>query len=695
VLEDKNVSVETAHAQLKLAQDDLTRKADDLEQASKYKSEFLANMSHELRSPLNSILIFSDLLAKNGRGSLSAKEVEFAKSVHSSGTDLLRLIEDILDLSKVEAGRLDIVAERFDLREQTDALRETFRPQAEGKGLAFEIEVEAGVPGVWATDRHRLGQILRNFVSNAVKFTDRGNVTLRIAKAAAVAPGSGVDPALAVELAVTDTGIGIKKEDQGKLFVAFQQIDAGANRRFAGTGLGLSISQKLAACLGGYVSMDSTPGRGSTFRVVVPYELGAPDMRPSAADLPRDLPPPLTALPPIPDDRHDVGVDDRILLIVEDDGDFARYLVDNGRSRGFKCIVARTGEDGVKDALAFRPSGIILDMKLPGMSGLSVLDRLRSEPSTKRTPVHVISAYEYHIEASKYENVSYLRKPITHDQLQTVIDQIGGGGGSPKRKILVVGRAGKERDDVAQAIAKVPARHAFAETGAAAVALVRDDAFDCIVMDVQLQQESAVQVLRELKATAGGERTPIIILSDTQLAPAVKADVERLASSVIVRGEKAKDRLLDEVCLFLHKVEAEAPAAAPRDPSVYDASFHGRKVLLVDDDMRNLFAIMTILEAQGMVIQTATNGREALAQLEATPDFDLVLMDMMMPEVDGYEATRIIRKDARFERLPVIALTARAMKGEREECLAAGASDYLSKPLSVDQLLALIKVWLA
>lgn len=696
-LEHKNATVEAAHIDLERAQNELKRKADDLETASRYKSEFLANMSHELRSPLNSILIFSEMLAKNNHGSLRAKEVEFARSINSSGTDLLRLIEDILDLSKVEAGRLDINPERFDLDLLIAALDESFRPQAEGKGLGFSVVVEADVPRSWMTDQHRLNQILRNFLSNAIKFTDKGEVGLRIARAVSLAPGSSLDPALAIDLAVSDSGIGIRKEDQNKLFVAFQQIDAKSNRRFPGTGLGLSITKNLATCLGGYVGMDSVPGQGSVFRAVLPYELEKPGA-PSATHLAKDeqaAPPQVLPLPPIPDDRASVAVNDKILLIIEDDGDFARYLVDNGRARGFKCIVARTGEDGLRDALIFRPTGIILDIKLPGMNGLSVLDRLTSDPMTKRIPVHVISAFEYQIEAQKYENVGYLRKPITHAQLQAIIDRFGGTSGELKRSILVVGREGKERDEVVQSIGKDVVRVTLADSGAAAIALLRDEAFDCIIMDVDLPEESAVDVLQKIKSLGGRETVPVIVLSDVELKPGMDTDVARFASSIIVRGDKGKERLLDEVSLFLHKVESALPSDVTRDLSATSEAFKGRQVLLVDDDMRNLFAIMTVLEGQGMIVQTATNGREAIDKLEGQPNFDIVLMDMMMPEVDGYQAMREIRKDRRFQKLPIIALTARAMKGEREDCLAAGASDYLSKPLKVDQLLALIKIWVA
>lgn len=703
-LEGKNASIEIAHVDLERAQVELQRRASDLEQASRYKSEFLANMSHELRSPLNGILIFSEILAKNDHGTLTAKEVEFSRSIHSSGTDLLRLIEDILDLSKVEAGRLEISPERFDLDDLLKALEGNLRAQAEGKGLQFRISVDPDVPRDWFTDQHRLNQILRNFLSNALKFTDKGEVALRISKAKSLRDGCGVDPSLAIELAVSDTGIGIKKDDQHKLFVPFQQIDAKSNRRFPGTGLGLSITQKLAVCLGGYVSMESEPGKGSIFRVILPYEMNTqttvsipgPNLRElSSSPLdPRELSPAPPPSLPIADDRDSIGVNDRTLLIIEDDRAFAGYLVDNGRALGFKCIVACSGEDGLRDALAFRPSGIILDIKLPGMNGLSVLDRLRSEPATKRIPVHVISAFEYQIEARKHENVDFLKKPISHAQLQTVINKFGSRAGTATQRILVIGRKGRDQDDIAQSIAGQVDQVSLATSGPMAVERLQNEAFDCIIMDANAVQEEVVTVLQKIKGTAAQEALPIIVLSDSEFSPDLNSDISRLANSIIVRGEKAKERLLDEVSLFLHKVESDLPKEMERQLSMASESFQNRQVLLVDDDMRNLFAIMTVLEAQGMIVHTATNGREAIQKLDSLPKVDIVLMDMMMPEVDGYDATREIRKDSRFQNLPIIALTARAMKGEREECLAAGASDYLSKPLKVDQLLTLIKLWL-
>jgi signal transduction histidine kinase/CheY-like chemotaxis protein len=695
-LEERNASVEQARQALEVAQSELERKAGDLEQASRYKSEFLANMSHELRSPLNSILIFSDLLARNERSALLPKEVEFARSINTSGTDLLRLIEDILDLSKVEAGRLDIVAEPFTLEDDLVAeLTRTFEPQAAAKGLRLDVEIASDVPRRWRTDRHRLGQVLRNFLSNAIKFTDAGTVTLRIARPAALDPTRGVDPRTAIELAVSDTGIGIKPEDQSKLFVAFQQIDAGSNRRFSGTGLGLSISQRVAGGLGGYVGMRSEPGRGSTFHVVVPCELdGAPSASPAAAEV-RTPPAPAPDLPPVPDDRDGIAADDRVMLIVEDDAAFATYLADNCRRRGFKCLVARSGEDGLRLAETFRPSGVILDIKLPGMNGLAVLDRLRSAPATRRTPVHVISAVDFRVDGQKHPHVGYLKKPVTPAQLAAVIDGMDGATGAAGRRIVVLAQAQREREEVAKIVRGHGARVRFAESGAAALDLLKAEPCDGVILDLDCVPEGAVETLRQIKSTAGNERLPVIILSDRELGPVLDTEIARYAGAVVVRGDKAKERLLDEVSLFLHSVDSTAPSQAPRELATTTSTFKGRHVLLVDDDMRNLFAIMTVLEAQGMTVQTATNGREALAALEGQETFDLVLMDMMMPEVDGYEAMRRIRTQERFQKLPIIALTARAMKGERDDCLAAGASDYLAKPLKIDQLLALISLWLA
>jgi len=711
-LEVKNTSIQTAHQEIQRAKEEVDLKASELEAASRYKSEFLANMSHELRSPLNSVLVFSEILAKNEHATLSRKEVEFAHTIHASGTDLLNLIEDILDLSKVEAGRLELRPERFDLNELIGGIDAGFRAQVEQKGLELVIDIADDVPTFWHTDRQRVTQIVRNFLSNAIKFTDRGAITLRVRRPQAVHASAATTTEGLAQISVIDTGIGIRQEDQVKLFKAFQQIDSGPNRRYSGTGLGLSISLKLAQLLGGRVEMTSEPGSGSTFSAILPIaheaepvaaayaesEAMAAAPTPLLADI---VPFPtggLRAPPPaaIADDRLGITPEDKSILIIEDDPAFAQHVVDCCHARGFKCLVATTGERGLDDAATFLPGGIILDIALPGMSGLAALDHLKRDPRTKRIPVHVVSAADYRIEVERHEHVGFLRKPVSLAQLKSVLDGLEGQASGTQRRVLVVAQPSAERENVIQMIERQSALPRPADSGSAALDLLGTESFNCIVMDLHLPDASGLEVLQKIKEQPESG-VPVIVLAEHELTKAEEQDIMRYAGSIIVKGEKAAERLIDEVNLFLHSVGPQLPSGvrklsgSPPGPH----ALAGRQVLLVDDDMRNLFAIMSILEAEGMVVHTANDGREALTLLDTHADIALVLMDMMMPEMDGYEATREIRKIERLKKLPVIALTARAMKGEREQCLAAGADDYMSKPLKVDQLLALIRLWLA
>ncbi len=697
-LEQANAQLEKQARSLAEQRDELVRTGNELQRSNDYKSQFVANMSHELRTPLNSVLILAKLLADNRDGNLDAEQIKFAQTIHAAGNDLLALINDILDLSKIEAGMLDVRLEAIPLARLTDDLSRTFQPIASAKQLALAFRIEPGAPDAIDSDPTRLPQILRNLLSNALKFTERGGVSLAIAGAGGT-----------VQFAVRDTGIGIAADQHERIFEAFRQSDGGRNRKFNGTGLGLAISRDLAHLLGGELRVASAPGQGSTFTLTLPVR---PDRRaPAAVQCPTaqrptthaapratsPAPPPAAAGPaPFPDDRDRAPGAARSLLVIEDDVAFARVIFDLAHELEFSCVAATTAEDGLALARRIAPSAVVLDIGLPDRSGLAVLDTLKRDPETRHIPVHVCSVTDDTRGALAMGAAGYAVKPVDRERLVEAIRQLEAKFTQKLRRVLIVEHDAVARDATAQLLASDGVELIAAATAGEALDQLAASTFDCVVLDLELPGPSGLDLLTDM-AREQSAFPPVIVYSGRALSHDEVQALDRLSHSIVIKGARSPERLLDEVTLFLHQVESRLPPDRRRmlrDARSRDAALDGRRILVVEDDVRNVFALTNVLEPRGAAVEIARNGREALDRLAARPDVDLVLMDIMMPEMDGLEATRRIRQDARFARLPVIALTAQAMADDRERCLAAGANDYIAKPLDVDRLLSLVRVWI-
>ncbi len=698
-LSERTEALDRKNDELLQAQDELQARAEELQRSSKYKSEFLANMSHELRTPLNSSLILAKLLAENGEGNLSDEQVKFAESIYSAGNDLLNLINDILDIAKVEAGKLEVRPESTQVERLVEGLRGMFEPLAGHKGLAFEVTTEAQVPATLFTDRQRLEQILKNLLSNAIKFTERGKVSLNI----------GYQPGTGIVFAVRDTGIGIAADQQQAIFGAFHQVDGTSNRRYGGTGLGLSISRDLAHLLGGQISVDSSPGQGSVFSLILPerYERVAQDIEPLS------LRPAVDSLPPAPqapavaapkrqapafaDDRERAPFGNRCILVIEDEPNFARILFDLAHELGYSCLVAQGADEGFELAAQYIPDAILLDMRLPDHSGLTVLQRLKEQASTRHIPVHIISV-EDRVEAAMHMGaVGYAVKPTSREQLKEVFARLEAKLTQKLKHILLVEDDDLQRESIARLIGDDDVEITAVAMAQDALALLRENIYDCMIIDLKLPDMLGNELLKRMTAEDIRAFPPVIVYTGRNLTREEEADLLKYSRSIIIKGARSPERLLDEVTLFLHKVESQLSNERQRmlkTARSRDKVFEGRKVLLVDDDVRNIFALTSALEHKGAIVEIGRNGREAIERLEQHDDIDLVLMDVMMPEMDGFEATRLIRQQPRWRKLPIIAVTAKAMKDDQQRCLQAGANDYLAKPIDLDRLFSLIRVWL-
>jgi CheY-like chemotaxis protein/CHASE3 domain sensor protein len=676
-------------------QSEVVAKARELERASQFKSDFLSNMSHELRTPLNSSLILAKLLADNRDGNLSAEQIKFAQTIYTAGNDLLTLINDILDLSKIESGKMDVHAETVALESLRDGVCRTFEPVAAQKGLSFEVVLDPALPATIETDAQRLDQVLKNLISNALKFTERGAVTVHIRPQAE-----------RIEFAVQDTGIGIASEQQGIIFEAFRQADGTTNRKYGGTGLGLSISRELSRLLGGDIGVQSEPGKGSTFTLSIPPVFAGPSEPRMAPSAPLRGLPQRSAQTPLPEEDRapdsrlpsvTLGPGERLSLVIEDDAAFASILEDVAREAGFQCVVASTALQGFELAKKHLPTGIILDMKLPDHTGLSVLDRLKRDPDTRHIPVHVISAADYTETALSMGAAAYLTKPVAREQLVEAFRDLEVRSSRQLRRVLVVEDDPALRTSVANLLGKSDVEIKTAATVAEALELLKQHTFDCIVTDLSLPDQSGYELLETMARDEPYSIPPVIVYTGRSLDAEEEQRLRKYSKSIIIKGARSPERLLDEVTLFLHQVEAELPMAQQRllkEARHREAVFEGRTILIVEDDVRNVFALSSVLEPKGAKVVIARNGFEALAALEREQNIDLVLMDVMMPEMDGLEATRRIRQKPEWYRLPIIALTAKAMRDDHERCLAAGANDYLAKPLDVEMLLSLLRVWM-
>jgi HAMP domain-containing protein/CheY-like chemotaxis protein/signal transduction histidine kinase len=708
-VEEKNREVEEARWEME-------EKAEQLALTSKYKSEFLANMSHELRTPLNSMLILSRQLAENGEENLSTKQVQFAETIHSSGSDLLSLINDILDLSKIESGMMGIEVSDVLIDEVTEQIGRSFHQLAQDKNIGFVVERAENVDPMLKTDDKRLQQILMNLLSNAFKFTEQGNVVLKVEKAR---PGErffldSLNRAPEVlAFSVSDTGIGIPADKQRIIFEAFQQADGTTSRKYGGTGLGLSISREIARLLGGEIRVTSVPGEGSTFTLFLPREYVAAravapaDRKPTVKEMEAAWTPAetfnLEALllndqSPVMDDRLEIQEGDRVVLIVEDDTKFVNILVDLAHEKGFKCLVAPTGTVALALAHKYNPVAITLDIRLPDRDGWTILDRLKHDPRTRHIPVHIISVEAHRRRALRLGALTHLQKPVTNGALEKTFDDLKDFLARDARELLLVEDDDAQRMSLVELIGNGDVRTTAVGTGKEALRRLKTQKFDCMVLDLKLPDMTGFDLIEKLHNEQGSPNLPIIVYTGKELTRKEEIQLRRVATSVIIKEADSPERLLAETALFLHRVEADLPEPKRRmleQLNRRDPVLAGRKVLIVDDDVRNIFALTSALESYNMKVVHAENGQRGIELLKATPSVEAVLMDIMMPEMDGYEAIAAIRQMESFNSLPIIALTAKAMKADRDHCLEVGASDYISKPLDIDQLLSLLRVWLS
>ena len=706
-LAERNVEVERKNQEIEQARRALEEQATELSLTSKYKSEFLANMSHELRTPLNSILILGQQLADNPDGNLNSKQVEFARTIHGAGTDLLNLISDILDLSKIESGTVTVEAQEIAFTSLLDAVGRPFRHEAEARGLSFDVYTSPDLARTITTDSKRLQQVLKNLLSNAFKFTEQGGVWLKVSPA--TAGWSAGHPILdqahdVVAFEVSDSGIGIPIDKQKIIFEAFQQADASTNRKYGGTGLGLAISRELSNLLGGEIHLRSTPSMGSNFTLYLPLHYAGPSL--AIRPAPVSAPPPQAALPvgpteravqQIKDDRTEIEPGDPVLLIVEDDPHYARIILELARDKGFKALIAMRGIDALALAEEFRPTAVSLDVFLPDMLGWTVLSQLKQNPLTRHIPVQIITLDEDRQHGLARGAFSFVTKPTTTAGVEAALSRIKEYTAPRRKRLLVVEDNAAERMSIVELLAGDDIEIVTADMGAEALSILREGPCDCAVLDLRLPDMSGFEVLEQLSADAELSDVPVVVFTGRELSAEEDARLHTMARSIVVKGVESPERLLDETSLLLHRVVTDL---SPEKQQMLerlnrsDEDLVGKIALLVDDDARNIFALSSMLERRGMKVLTATTGREAIGLAQLTPDLAIVLMDIMMPEMDGYQTMAAIRDDPAFRRLPIIALTAKAMKGDREKCLEAGASEYLAKPVNTEQLLSAMRSWL-
>jgi CheY-like chemotaxis protein/signal transduction histidine kinase/HAMP domain-containing protein len=709
LLASRNEEVERKNREVEQARRALEEKASQLALTSKYKSEFLANMSHELRTPLNSLLILSRQLAENPDENLSPRQVEFAETINASGKDLLNLINDILDLSKIESGTVTVESGEVTFEELKATVERSFRHLAESKGLSFGVELAPSLPRSMNTDPGRLLQIIKNLLANAFKFTEKGGIAVRVS----AADGSRAENPLlrgarsVVAFAVTDTGIGIAPEKQRIIFEAFQQADGGTARQYGGTGLGLAISRELARLLGGEIRLESEPDRGSTFTLYLPLHFvtatPAPADRPFARPhAPITVPVPAPAMEPpslpapeVADDRAALHPGDRVALIVEDDPAFSRFLYDLAHESGFKAVIASRGHQALGLVRDMKPDAITLDISLPDIDGWRVLERLKEEPSTRHIPVWVISVAEEPERILRRGALGFLHKPAERSELSAAFDALSEFIGRPQKKLLLVEDDDVQRRSIVDLVGNGDVVTTAVENGAQALAALDRERFDCLVVDLMLPDVPGLELLQRLKTREDLRRVPIIVYTGKDLTHEEERALYKAAESILIKDVRSPERLLDETALFLHRRAADlAPSKREMVERLHRPDvLAGKTVLIVDDDIRNTFAMTAVLERHHMNVLSAENGKDALEILGRERALDVVLMDIMLPGMDGYEVTRAIRQMPRHQSLPVIAVTAKAMKGDREKCLEAGANDYIAKPADTDQLLALLRAW--
>ncbi|RXK87441.1 response regulator [Filimonas effusa] len=690
---------------------EIQRKAEQLALSTKYKSEFLANMSHELRTPLNSILLLSRLMAENNEHNLNSDQVEYANVILSSGQGLLALIDEILDLSKIESGKMELDYSNVLLGEITNDMNALFVPMAKQKGISFDVSVAPDAPGMIETDKMRLEQILKNLLSNALKFTSQGSVSLRFQ------PSDRRD---ILAITVRDTGIGISKEKQQLIFEAFQQADGSTRRKYGGTGLGLSISRELVKLLGGSIELQSEVNEGSVFTVYVPVSKAAAALQTpkepakpvistteelveqelKAVEFPAAAERYIADIIPenVPDDRKVITPADNTILIVEDDVNFAKSLLEYTRKKGYKGIVSVRGDEAVPLAMQYQPAGILLDIQLPVKDGWEVMEMLKSNQQTRHIPVHIMSSYEFKYQSISKGAVDFINKPVAFEQMHEIFEKIEHVLNSNPRKVLIVEENPKHAKALAYFLETFKVSAEIKDNVGDSVEALSKQEVNCVILDMGIPDQSAYDTLEQVKKSPGLENLPIIIFTGKSLSKAEELRIKKYADSIVIKTAHSYQRILDEVSLFLHLVEEKKESEEPVKPykslGLLQDVLKDKKVLIADDDVRNIYSLSKSLESLNMTVVSAMDGKEALKQLEVHPDIDVVLMDMMMPEMDGYESIRHIRALDKFKRLPIIAVTAKAMTGDRAKCISAGASDYITKPVDIDQLLSLLRVWL-
>jgi HAMP domain-containing protein/CheY-like chemotaxis protein/signal transduction histidine kinase len=710
-LAEQNYEVERKNQEIEQARRALEEKARELALTSKYKSDFLANMSHELRTPLNSILVLGGQLADNPDGSLNAKQVEFARTIHGAGTDLLNLISDILDLSKIESGTVSIEAEEIFFGTLLETVARPFRHEAENRRLAFEVVTDPRLGRSLVTDSKRLQQVLKNLLSNAFKFTEQGTVRLRVSSE--TSGWSTNHPILSVAgsviaFEVSDTGIGIPSEKQRIIFEAFQQADAGTSRKYGGTGLGLAISRELANLLGGEIQLKSTPGVGSTFTLYLPQTYA----RPSSPTIVKTEKPIGTLVnmadfrskmatteqeSPIEDDRNSLADGDAVLLVVEDDPHYARIVCDIARDKGFKVLLAMNGTEALSLAREYKPTAISLDVFLPDMLGWTVLNHLKQDRETRHIPVQMLTLDEDRYHGLSRGAFSFVTKPTSNEELDNALTRICEYARPHRKRLLIAEDNPAEQISTRELLGDKDIDVEVVGSGTSVLEALEHNSFDCMVLDLRLPDMTGFEILEKLRDNPRQKDVPVVVFTGRELSAEEDAHLRTLARSIVLKGVESPERLLDETSLFLHRVMSELPQQKQEMIDRLHRSnevLAGRKVLIVDDDVRNIFALSSVLERRGMIVLSAGTGREAIATIESTPDLAIVLMDIMMPEMDGYETMQVIRQNPALCRLPIIALTAKAMKGDRENCLEAGASEYLAKPVNTEQLFSALRMWL-
>lgn len=714
LLEEKNQAVNEKNEELEAASYELQQKAEELALSSKYKSEFLANMSHELRTPLNSILLLSRLLADNGDKNLSPEQIEFAKVIHNSGNGLLELINEILDLSKIESGKMGLDIEDVTISAVRKNINDMFNALAKEKGISFSVQVLEGIQEHLRTDRIRIEQVLKNFLSNAFKFTEKGKVELIIRTTSEEeATKMRINAANFISFEVKDSGIGIPAEKHAMVFEAFQQADGSTRRKYGGTGLGLSISREIARMLGGDILLESEAGKGSSFTMVIPYDSSAialdssstsfngfnknkvslEAIKPIVPEIDNNVVP--FTPDEINDDRLKIGSKDKTILIVEDDTAFAQALLKYVHERGYKAVVAVSGGNAVEYALKYKPIGILLDIQLPVKSGWTIMKELKENPSTKYIPVHMMSSLDIKAKDSiEMGAVDFMNKAHADKDMMKVFDRIEKVLGKEPKKILLVDDNEVHTMAISRFISDASKTCVIAGTAKEAYKILQREPIDCVVLDMGLPDENGYDVLETIKKDERFEKLPVIIYTGKSLSLQEEKKLKQYTAAIIIKTADSFKRLSSEISLFLHLVEDNKEEKILKKPYIKDKVLSDKHILIVDDDVRNIFALTKLLESQQMKVSSASDGNEALSILKKDTGIDLVLMDMMMPNKDGYEATIDIRSNATLKKMPVIAVTAKAMLGDREKCIKAGANDYITKPVDSDQLLSLLRVWL-